>query len=132
METLHNEGKTILYTTHYMEEAEKMSNRIGIIDHGHLIATGTLSELKSMSGIKETVHIKVQDVLTDFRIPGTITYQYNVENNTLVCFCSNVQAETPVLVKNLSEAGAVIQHVEVQTINLENIFIQLTGKKLRD
>lgn len=132
LDSLHAEGKTILYTTHYMEEAEKMSNRIGIIDHGHLIASGSLSELKKMSGMKETIQIKVQTSLSDFNIPDTIPHQFNADKNTLICFSNNVQEETPLLVKNLSEAGAVIQQIQVQTINLENIFIQLTGKNLRD
>lgn len=132
LDSLHVEGKTILYTTHYMEEAEKMSNRIGIIDHGQLIASGSLSELKKMSGIRETIQIKVRTSPSDFNIPDTIPFQFNADINTLICFSNNVQVETPLLVKNLSEAGAVIQQIEVQTINLENIFIQLTGKNLRD
>jgi ABC-2 type transport system ATP-binding protein len=66
VEKLHNEGMTIIYTTHYMEEAERLCDRIGIIDNGEIIAQGTLDELKTSGSMKETVVISFTN-LTDER-----------------------------------------------------------------
>src|SRR5882724_12900607 len=64
VEKLHNEGMTIVYTTHYMEEAERFCDRIGIIDNGQIIAQGTLDELKSLSKIREAIVVSCAN-LTD-------------------------------------------------------------------
>src|SRR6185369_3981715 len=66
VEKLHQEGMTIVYTTHYMEEAERFCDRIGIIDNGQIIAQGTLDELKSLSKINETIVITFLNLSDDF------------------------------------------------------------------
>lgn len=132
LENLHQQGKTILYTTHYMEEAEKMSSRIGIIDHGKIIASGTLQQLKQLSGIRETMHIQVDNITDSIALPEHISAQQNPETNTIKVFCTDMRTEAPLVIKSITDAGAVIMHLDVQTINLENIFLHLTGTQLRD
>src|SRR5687767_7252917 len=62
VEKLHGEGMTIVYTTHYMEEAERFCNRIGIIDNGTIVAQGTLDELKENCGIKECISVSISNL----------------------------------------------------------------------
>ena len=132
LDKLHALGKTILFTTHYMQEAENMSSRIGIIDHGKLIATGTMEELKVLSGIREAIQFQLDNVSPNFTLPEHLQGHLQAEEKKLTIFCSNIRTETPAIMKAISDTGSVIMRMEVLTINLENIFMQLTGTQLRD
>lgn len=134
---INGEGTTILYTTHYMEEAQELSHRIGIMDHGKLIAIGTLDELTRFVGGKETLKLKLSQELGKEALfsaveglPGVA--QATSQKGELIL---NVDSATDVLPRVLDEAArlnVVIRTVEIQEPNLEAVFLALTGRALRD
>jgi ABC-2 type transport system ATP-binding protein len=133
VEKLHKEGTTIIYTTHYMEEAERLCDRIGIIDNGEIIAQGTLNELKTSGSMKESVVISYTN-LTD-KLYNTIEKEWKDLQrfeDTLHFYSMNIQGDLSKIIIMCNEFGLDIRHIDIQKINLETIFLSLTGKKLRD
>jgi ABC-2 type transport system ATP-binding protein len=133
VEKLHSEGMTIVYTTHYMEEAERFCDRIVIMDSGAIIAEGTLDELRSSSKIKETVLVtfeKLEDSL--FEKLSLAWPDLQREGNEIRFFSASVKNDLSKIVLKCSEAGLDILNIEIQKLNLETIFLNLTGKQLRD
>jgi ABC-2 type transport system ATP-binding protein len=132
VEKLHKEGMTIVYTTHYMEDAERFCDRIGIIDNGQIIAQGTLEELKSLSKISETIVVSFSN-LSD-SLYEKISSEGNVTRlDSEVHFASSdVKKDLSVIVLKCSQAGLNISHIDIKKVNLETIFLSLTGKQLRD
>jgi len=130
---LHAEGMTIVYTTHYMEEAERLCDRIGIIDDGQIIAEGTLDELKKNSNAKETIVISFNNLTDIFvqHIKSFWTDSKRVEND-IFFYTSSLKSELPKIISSCNELGADISKIEFQKVNLETIFLSLTGKQLRD
>lgn len=133
VEKLHNEGMTIVYTTHYMEEAERLCNRIGIIDNGKIVAEGTLNELKTSGSMKETVAISFSN-LTDERCDSLAESWGNLQrfDNHIYFYSMNIQGDLSKIILMCSDAGLEINYVDIRKINLETIFLSLTGKQLRD
>ncbi|MBS1950165.1 MAG: Efflux ABC transporter, ATP-binding protein [Cytophagales bacterium] len=133
VEKLHRNGMTIVYTTHYMEEAERFCDRIGIIDNGQIIAQGTLDELRKSSMIKETIVIGFTN-LTDELFEKIKTAWHDVKRMDQVVhfFSPNSKNDLSKIILNCNEAGLDVAHIEIQKINLETIFLNLTGKQLRD
>jgi ABC-2 type transport system ATP-binding protein len=133
VEKLHKEGMTIIYTTHYMEEAERLCDRIGIIDNGEIIAQGTLNELRTSGSMKESVVISYTN-LTDERF-NTLEKEWKdlqrVED-TIHFYSMNIQADLSKIILKCNEYGLDIRHIDIQKINLETVFLSLTGKQLRD
>ncbi|NDJ77077.1 MAG: ABC transporter ATP-binding protein [Chloroflexi bacterium] len=132
---LNKEGMTVLYTTHYMEEAQELSHRVGIIDHGEIIALGTQDELTQMVGEEDSVILMVPEV-TD-----AVTEQ--LCQVVGVSACKHVDGEVrllaedgrtalPDLITVINQAGLSLQSVEVQEPSLEAVFLHLTGRALRD
>ena len=133
VEKLHKEGTTIIYTTHYMEEAERLCDRIGIIDNGEIIAQGTLNELKTSGSMKESVVISYTN-LTD-KLYNTIEKEWKDLQrfeDTIHFYSMNIQGDLSKIIIMCNEFGLDIRHIDIQKINLETIFLSLTGKKLRD
>lgn len=134
---LNQQGMTVLYTTHYMEEAQELSDRIGIIDHGELIARGTQAELRSQVGENETLVLRVAEgeapeALAD-RLRGLAgVLQADVTDHAVTVITHEAE---DVLAPAISEANALgikIRAVEIQEPNLEAVFLHLTGRALRD
>jgi ABC-2 type transport system ATP-binding protein len=133
VEKLHKEGMTIIYTTHYMEEAERLCDRIGIIDNGEIIAQGTLNELKTSGSKKESVVISYT-TLTDERY-NTIEKEWKDLQrfeDTIHFYSMNIQGDLSKIILMSNAFGLDIRNIDIQKINLETIFLSLTGKKLRD
>jgi ABC-2 type transport system ATP-binding protein len=133
VEKLHHDGMTIVYTTHYMEEAERFCDRIGIIDKGLIIAQGTLDELKSLSKINETIVISFSNLSDD--VLATISSDHDgvTRNENDVHFAtSDARRDLAAIVLKCSQAGLGISHIDIKKVNLETIFLSLTGKQLRD
>ncbi len=128
---LNRQGKTIVYTTHYMEEAERLCSRVGIIDHGTIIALGTTDELLGMLPYDETISIlknpATLEHLAAFRSLGTLTEEDDhfelkpSDGFTLSNFFATVESN-----------GLKYQWVELHRPTLEALFLQLTGRRLRD
>jgi len=133
IEKLHKEGMTIVYTTHYMEEAERLCNRIGIIDNGEIIAQGTLDELKTSGTMKETVVISFTN-LTDESYTTIANNWKDLQRfgDTIHFYSMNIQGELSKIILRCNAFGLDIRHIDIQKINLETIFLRLTGKQLRD
>lgn len=134
IEKLHAEGLTFLYTTHYMEEAERFCTKIGVIDDGKIIAEGSLSELKKLGDVRETIEIKFHEVsdlvimkLKEFWPQGDYSNQQN-----LSFYSSEIHQDLAKIILKCNEFGLDILHIEIQKSNLESVFLQLTGKQLRD
>lgn len=133
VEKLHKEGMTIVYTTHYMEEAERLCDRIGIIDDGKIIAEGKLDELRTSGSMKETVVISFTN-LSDERYT-TIANEWNDLqrfDDTIHFYSINIQGDLSKIIIKCNEVGLDIMNIDIRKINLETIFLSLTGKKLRD
>ncbi len=130
---LSKEGMTIVYTTHYMEEAEKLCDRIGIIDNGKIIAEGTLDDLKNISSEKEAISITFTKIDDNTTKELTTLFQDIIRNeNTIYFYTSNIKADLPKLVLECYKVGLEIISLEILRTNLESIFLNLTGKQLRD
>jgi ABC-2 type transport system ATP-binding protein len=135
IERLNNEGMTIIYTTHYMEEAERFCDKIAIIDVGSIIAQGTLKELRQISDVKDLLTIKLADV--NSKIISRITsenpfFMFDSTSNTLKVECRNIGNDTSIIINQIQNSGGVIEKIYTQGTNLESIYLKLTGKELRD
>jgi len=132
---LKNKGMTVLYTTHYMEEAQELSDHIAIMDYGKLIAVGTHAELVKivgeMSRINLTLNTENSLVAESWKsIPGV--NKISVENGSLVVLVDDSNQVLPRLFDAALAGGVRITSVDIQEPNLESVFLHLTGRALRD
>lgn len=135
VEQLSREGMAVLYTTHYMEEAERLCDRVAIIDEGQIQAEGTRRELVSMVGEKDRVSIHATGDLDGvaealLAIPGVT--EASSSDHRLDVLATEASSILPALLGGVTEAGGSITGVEVVEPNLEAVFLHLTGKALRD
>jgi len=124
-------GMTVIYTTHYLEEAEKLCDRIAIIDHGRILAQGTLGELVKLAGEGNTVTVTgafTREQVNPFLKGITVEH---LENNSLRMVIPG-QAELSGALGRLFSAGISIGEVSIKEPGLEGVFIKLTGRELRD
>lgn len=135
VESLSREGMAVLYTTHYMEEAERLCDRVAIIDEGRIQAEGTRRELVSMVGEKDRVAIEGTGDLTRaaeaLRGLDGVT-DASASDHRIDVLTTNSSAILPDLLSTVAGSGGSITGVEVQEPNLEAVFLHLTGKALRD
>lgn len=133
VEKLHKEGMTIVYTTHYMEEAERFCDRIAIIDNGTIVAQGTLDELKQQGGQKESLVVKgasiTEDKIAKLKATG---FELSHSEEQLAFFSSNLKTDMPKMIVACNDNGIEIEHIDIRRVNLETVFLNLTGKQLRD
>ncbi|MGW8527507.1 MULTISPECIES: ABC transporter ATP-binding protein [Nocardiopsidaceae] len=133
--TLTRGGVSVLYTTHYMEEAERLCDRVGIIEAGKIRAEGTQRELVSQVGEDDTVLITLdapgERVLDVLRALEPID-EVSSEGTQVRLLTSNARDALPLILDTLTRAGAGIRSVEVQEPDLEAVFLSLTGKGLRE
>lgn len=132
---LNEQGCTIIYTSHYMEEVEQLCNRVSIIDHGKVIAEGTVDELKAIVTDRQTIYITVSDI-------GKVNAQKLKEINGVLEVESDeniVRVDSRKDVNNLDKIilyftsnGIAIKNLEAKVPDLETVFLTLTGRKLRD
>jgi ABC-2 type transport system ATP-binding protein len=132
---LNASGMTVLYTSHYMEEVEFLCDRIAIMDHGKIIAEGTLNELRDVVGGMDVVTVKVdgvEDTTLDAAraIPGV--EQVDRADEDLQVLTRSSGSILGSLISTLESAGAHVSSVSVQEPDLESVFLHLTGKSLRD
>jgi len=142
---LNKQGMTVLYTTHYMEEAQELSDRVGIIDHGDLIALGTQDELTHQVGQTDTLilHIGENDdpatlVEAIRSIPGVKLAETSLESapgqidHTVSVITPSAEEILAPIVAKASEHAIKIRSLDIQEPNLEAVFLHLTGRALRD
>ncbi len=131
-------GACVLYTTHYMEEAQGLCDRVGIIDHGRLIASGTIEQLRALIGERDVVRLagrfdgeSVREAFGRFAgIEGIEVVQIGEETLTLAL--AEASRRLPALFGALAQSGAEVRETTVIQPSLESLFIKLTGKELRE
>jgi ABC-2 type transport system ATP-binding protein len=136
LETVGKLGIAVLYTTHYMEEASKLCDRIGIIDDGHLIAEGTADALIGAHGGRDKVHLScdgadLDELAAACRELENIHDVHEVDGN-LELSTDRGPAVLSAVVAVATRHGVDLTGVEVRSPNLEDVFLSLTGKELRD
>ena len=135
LETLKKRGKTLIYTTHYMEEAERLCDRIVIIDHGRVVANDTLAGLHKLLPVTNVIAIEL-DRSDGFRAEQMLALSEvksaALEQNTLRVGLHNLSRGAPGVLRWLSENGHFYHHVSSEQPNLETVFLTLTGRSLRD
>jgi ABC-2 type transport system ATP-binding protein len=134
---LNREGMTVLYTTHYMEEAEELSHRVGIIDHGKLIALGTRRELTQLVGENDTLrlHLGEEDdpepLVEDLRkLPDVVGV--SSADHQIVLVAREAEDVLAPAVARANSHNIRIRQLEIEEPNLEAVFLHLTGRALRD
>jgi ABC-2 type transport system ATP-binding protein len=137
VQALNEQGMTVLYTTHYMEEAQEISHRIGIMDRGQMIALGTLSELTKLVGEEDVV---MMDVDAESIVPELLAALESVPgvskasavNGGVRLLVSDGNAVLPNLIGATNAQGVRVGSVDIQEPDLEAVFLHLTGRALRD
>ena len=130
-----DQGVTILYTTHYMEEAQELSDRIAIMDYGKIVAMGTHEELINIVGELDRITLSMSaessEVVTLFQgIKGI--KEISAEDNTINMLVTDSNQILPDIFETASSVDVRINAVDIQEPNLEAVFLHLTGRALRD
>ena len=132
---LNEDGATIVYTSHYMEEVEQICTRIAIMDHGHVIASGTKEDLKKMIKTGETITIEAipltSENLADIRtLPHVFDLHY--EEQILTVRCTGARHNLIRLLNYLQSQDISFGQVSSELPTLNDVFLEITGKQLRD
>jgi ABC-2 type transport system ATP-binding protein len=129
---MHGRGVTIVYTTHYMEEAERLCNRIGIVDRGILIANGSLEELMKLAPGKRGMSIALADD-SDFDLDRVKEFGHVSRSGATLSIIPHA-SEVPMsrLLQRLEESGVSFQDIRFERPTLESLFLHLTGRSLRE
>lgn len=134
---LNASGMTILYTTHYMEEAQELSDRVGIIDHGELIAMGTQEELTAQVGEMDTLILHLGENEDPINLANGLSemegvIQANPTDHEVAIVTPCAEELLAPVVSRANELGIHIYSVDMREPNLEAVFLHLTGRALRD
>ena len=134
---LNQTGITILYTTHYMEEAQELSDRVGIIDHGKLIALGTQKELTAQVGEMDTLILHLGENEDPVYLAEALSklegvLQANPTDHEVAIVTASAEELLAPVVSQSNELGIKIHSVDMREPNLEAVFLHLTGRALRD
>jgi len=135
VKALNQQGMTVLYTTHYMEEAQELSNHIAIMDLGKVIATGTHQELVKIVGELDRIELGISTtskaVMADWRATAGVK-EASAENGQVTLLVDDSNVVLPKLFDAANRVGTRINSVEIFEPNLETVFLHLTGRALRD
>jgi ABC-2 type transport system ATP-binding protein len=137
VESLKARGRTVLVTTHYMEEAARLCDRVAVVDHGKVIALGTPRELIASLGAEHVIEFAVDDRARDAIDDGILRGLPSVEDvardgGSWRLTVREVHRAVPALLAALSEQGAEPTHLTTHHATLEDVFMALTGRRLRD
>jgi ABC-2 type transport system ATP-binding protein len=134
---LNANGMTVLYTTHYMEEAQELSDRVGIIDHGDLIALGTQAELTRQVGETDVLVLHLTEdqdpaplAAALQTLPGVI--QATASDHAVSVIAEEAEDVITGVIAKVNETGYRIRSLDIKEPNLEAVFLHLTGRALRD
>ena len=142
LEALKRAGKAIVYTTHYMEEAERLADRIVIIDHGTVVASGTLAELLRTLPAAQTLTLDISGTLDPattralLAVPGVKQLKLDAGRLTIgvdeACEPGGLARTAAAVLQTVADGGATVRHLGSGRANLEDVFLVLTGRQLRD
>jgi ABC-2 type transport system ATP-binding protein len=127
------DGRTVVITTHYMEEAERLCDRVAIVDHGKVIALGTPTELIASLGGTEVVEVACDppvDHATVEKLPGVHAVRPTPDGLALTV--EQLHRALPQLLAHLAKAGHTLTRLSTHHATLEDVFVSLTGRQLRD
>jgi ABC-2 type transport system ATP-binding protein len=125
------QGGTVLLTTHYMEEASRLCDRLAILDHGRVIARGSPTELIASLGAPHVVELITTPVLEDLAsVPGVVRVSNKADARVL--HVNDVTASLPAVLEKARAAGVTVKNVSTREATLEDVFVHLTGSELRD
>lgn len=133
---LNEQGCTIIYTSHYMEEVEEICSKIAIMDHGKVISKGTKGELKALITDTNVVWITVADSITSLKedkikeIPGVMNLE--IEENLIKISSAREVENLDKIILYFSSNRISIKSIESKSPDLETVFLSLTGRRLRD
>ena len=136
LERFREGGGTILITTHYMDEAHALCDRVGIMDHGHLIALGTPAALVASLGAEPVIQFAVADVTTlppddQLRtLPGVTAARH--EDGAVSLGTSELHRAVPALLDVLRSRQATLSLLSTHSATLEDVFVSMTGRHLRE
>ena len=133
-------GACVLYTTHYMEEAERLCDSLAIIDHGKLIAQGTVDELKSQLGARDVLQLNgefpvdsVKTMVDALKSRGMTDLELlTEEQDSVTLTLSSASQHLPAIFETLAANGGSVAETSLRSPNLETLFLLLTGKELRE
>ena len=133
------QGRTVLLTTHYMEEADQLCDRVAIIDHGRIVALDTPAALKRTIRAEEVVRLEIglegdESAVIDRLARSATVARTERSNGTLnvTAHCASARDFVPAAFDAARSTGATIRHVEVVPVTLEDVFLSLTGRALRE
>jgi ABC-2 type transport system ATP-binding protein len=134
---LNKQGMTVLYTTHYMEEAQELSDRVGIIDHGELIALGTQKELTQQVGQTETLILHLGENDDSEALAKSLdgvkdVLEATASDHEVSVIAHEAEDVLAAVVTKANERGVKIRSIDIREPNLEAVFLHLTGRALRD
>ena len=130
IEQLKARGKTILLTTHYMEEAEQLCDRVAIVDHGHIIELGAPADLVSRYFREIAIQFQTEGAASDYAaLPGVS--HVSTEDGTVTVYSADVPRTMAALLERES-SGGTLKNLNVHSATLEDVFLKLTGRALRD
>lgn len=137
VKALNKQGMTLLYTTHYMEEAQELSDRVGIIDHGELIAIGTQKELTQQVGETETLILHVGENDDSEALAKSLDgvkdiLKASASDHEIAVTAREAEDVLAAVVTKANERGIRIRSIDIREPNLEAVFLHLTGRALRD
>jgi ABC-2 type transport system ATP-binding protein len=136
LETLKKRGKTLVYTTHYMEEAERLCDRLTIVDHGKVVADDTLQGLFRLLPVTNVLAIELENSADGLRVEqlkGLPDVQSaELQGGVLKVGLRDLSAGAPKILQWLVEQGHPYRHVVSERADLETVFLTLTGRSLRD
>ena len=133
IENLKNQGLSLIYTTHYMEEVERLCNRIAILDEGQLMAVGDLKSLKKTAGVQDEIQIELREYSEDVRrnLRQSLTDIQLIAPNVLMIKSPNIGKDIYPIIEQIQKAGGELKNIQTKEADLESVFLALTGKALR-
>jgi ABC-2 type transport system ATP-binding protein len=130
IENMSKQGRTIIYTTHYMEEAQRLCNKVAIIDHGKILEMDSVENLIARHGGPSHIEAEFEEKLPDVDKIKPFVSDKNMQlDDTKIRFQTDKPMES---LAKLNSSGVRFLSLKVQTANLEDVFLNLTGRRLRD